>query len=120
MSRPHDAPTHRHDPAVEDDAARAHPQTVVLDIGDDRGALILHTDPDLHGVEVEVSRSGQPRTGRHKQVLERRANGRPAYTAVFDNLAEGRYTFWLADEPRAHEVEVLGGQIAELDWRTGT
>jgi hypothetical protein len=53
-------------------------------------------------------------------VLERRANGHPSYTAVFDNLAEGRYTFWLADEPRAREVEVRGGQIAELDWRTGS
>ncbi len=101
-----------------DYAARAHPEYVVLDIGEECGALIVHADPDLHGVEVEISRSGEERTGAHKEVLERSINGRPAFTAVFDKLAEGRYTLWVGDEARGEDVAVTGGAIAELDWTT--
>lgn len=120
MSHDHGHGAHRHvdGPAAEDYAGRAHPEAVVLDIGRDRGALILYADPDLNGVEVEVSRSGSERTGAHKQILERTANDRPSYAAVFDNLAEGRYTFWLGDEPRSRDIPVTAGRVAELDWRT--
>jgi hypothetical protein len=43
-------------------------------------------------------------------------DGRPAYTAVFDRLMRGRYTLWVDDEARARAVDVVGGQIAEVDW----
>jgi hypothetical protein len=33
-------------------SAERHPQHVVLDIGGDIGALIVHTSPELLGVEV--------------------------------------------------------------------
>jgi hypothetical protein len=120
MSHDHGHGGHGHidGPAAEGYAARAHPEAVLLDIGGDRGALILYADPDLNGVEVEVSRSGSERTGAHKQILERTVNGRPSYAAVFDNLAEGRYAFWLGDEPRSRDVSVTAGQVAGLDWRT--
>jgi hypothetical protein len=97
-------------------ADRPHPEYVVLDIGGECGALILHTDPEMHGVEVEISRSGEARTGAHKQVLERKIGGRAAYTLLYDGLAEGRYTLWDGDRPMA-DVEVTGGEIAELDRR---
>ncbi len=99
-------------------ADRAHPEYVVLDIGEDRGALILHADVDLHGVEVEISPAGADGDRQHKEVLERTIDGRPAFTAVFDKLPEGRYTLWVADEAKAREVAVAGGEIAELDWTT--
>lgn len=102
---------------AHDYADRSHPEFVAIDIGDDRGALIVHTGPVMHGVEVEISRSGTARTGAHKQILERQAGGRPAYTAVFDGLEEGVYTLWLGDEPRSSDVAVAGGAISELDWR---
>ena len=78
----------------------------------------VHTDPDLHGVEVEISRAGDDSNREHKEVLERRMNGRPAFTVVFDRIPEGRYTLWVDDAPRAREVAVAGGEIAELDWRS--
>ena len=40
-------------------SGRTHPEFVVLDIGDNVGALIVHTDPDMHGVEVEISAAGK-------------------------------------------------------------
>jgi hypothetical protein len=105
-----------HSHAEENHAARRHPEHVVLDIGGEIGALILHTDAEMVGVEVEISATGQDGVRTHKDVLEREINGRPAYTAVFDQLPEGTYTLWVNDRPRAREVFVRGACVAELDW----
>lgn len=101
----------------EDYAARTHPEFVVLEIGDHVGALIVHTDADLHGVEIEISPEGEDCRRGHKQVLERSVNGSPAFTAVFDGLRVGSYSLWLHDQRRARGVTVRGGSIATLDWR---
>jgi hypothetical protein len=106
-----------HSHAVEENhAARRHPEHVVLDIGEDIGALIVHTDGGMLGVEVEISATGQDDRRSHKDVLEREINGRPAYTAVFDKLREGTYTLWVDGVARARDVAISGGAIAELDW----
>lgn len=97
-------------------AERPHPEFVVLELGDDLGALIVHTDAGMHGIEVEISRSGDDSTRSHKEVLERSSGGRPAFTAVFDGLPEGTYTLWTAGVPRARKVAVAGGQVTELSW----
>jgi hypothetical protein len=97
-------------------AARRHPEAVVLDLGGDIGALIIHTEADMHGVEVEISASGQDDARSHKEVLEREINGQPAYTAVFDNVREGSYTLWVDDVARERDVVVSGGAVARLDW----
>jgi hypothetical protein len=104
---------HRHEPY----ASRKHPEFVVLDIGGDVGALIVHTDPQAHGVEVEISPTGQDHIRAHKEVLERTIDGRPAFTAVFDGLAAGSYTLWVQGMPRARHIAIEGDAIAELDWR---
>jgi len=100
----------------ENYAARPHPEYVVLDIGDDLGALIVHTDAALHGSEIEISPDGADHDRSHKDVLERAIGGRAAFTAVFDRLAEGSYTLWTEGVPRVRGVQVAGGAVAELDW----
>ncbi len=100
----------------EDYSARPHPETVVLDIGGDLGALIIHAQAGLHGTEVEISPRGEDASRSHKEVLERRMGDRPAFTAVFDRLASGRYTLWVNNTPRVREVQIMGGEITELDW----
>ena len=101
-------------------ADRPHPEYVVLDIGGERGALIVHADPELHGIEVEISPRGRDDRRSHKEVLERSIRGRAAFTAVFDRIPEGSYSLWVDDEERAREVAVVGGEVAELDWRGGS
>ena len=101
----------------ENYAGRPHPEHVVLDIGGELGALIVHTDAAMLGAEVEISPTGEDGPRSHKDVLQREINGRPAYTAVFDKVSEGSYTLWVNDEPRARDVAVTAGAIAELDWR---
>jgi hypothetical protein len=100
----------------ENYAARPHPEYVVLDIGDDLGALIVYTDAALHGTEVEISPDGRDEERSHKDVLERAVGERPAFTAVFDRLPEGAYTLWTGGVARARGVRVAGGAVAELDW----
>jgi hypothetical protein len=107
---------HVHLDSEQQRSARPHPEHVVLDIGEDIGALIIHTDAEMHGAEVEISATGQDDHRTHKDVLEREINGRPAYTAVFDKLREGTYTLWVDDVARAKNVAVNGAAIAELDW----
>jgi hypothetical protein len=89
---------------------------VVLDIGEDIGALIVHTDAAMLGVEVEISPTGHDEQRSHKDVLQREINGRPAYTAVFDKLPAGTYTLWVNDRARARGVAIEGASVAELDW----
>jgi hypothetical protein len=108
---------HRHLGEVgERYAARRHPEPVVLDIGGDLGALIIHTDAGMIGVEVEISATGSDGERTHKEVLEREIEGRPAYTAVFDKVRAGNYTLWVDDVAHQHGVAIIGGAVAELDW----
>jgi hypothetical protein len=109
---------HPHNHPPENYAARKRPEFVVLDIGDDVGALIVHTDREMHGVEVEISPTNDDQRRSHKEVLERSINGRPAFTAVFDGLRAGTYTLWADGRARARAVTIEGSGIAELDWKT--
>ena len=43
----------------ENHAGRRHPEHVVLEIGGELGALVVYTDPELHGREIEISRRGE-------------------------------------------------------------
>jgi hypothetical protein len=113
----HGSGVHAHASGEENHAARPHPEHVVLDIGEDLGALIVYTDAAMLGVEIEISPRGEDDRRSHKDVLEREINGRPAYTAVFDKVPEGTYTLWVDDTARARNVAISGGEIAELDWR---
>ena len=95
---------------------RAHPETVVLDIGGDIGALIIYAEAELHGREIEVSRRGSE-TRVHVEVLERRINGRPVFAAVFPGLRAGEYEIWESARQPSGTVTVVGGEVATVDWR---
>jgi hypothetical protein len=111
-----DVHSHRRSRGAEHHAGRRHPEAVVLDLGDDIGALIVHTDAGMLGVEVEISATGDDDQRAHKDVLEREIYGRPAYTAVFDNLRAGTYTLWVDDVAWQRDVVVTGGTVAQLNW----
>ncbi len=110
-----DGPDHVHHAA---DEARVRP--VVLDLGEGVGALIVHTDPELLGLEVEISPAGADDDRQHKEVLQRLLGPSTVTVLVFDNLREGEYTLWIDDVATARGVRVDGGSVAELDWRRST
>jgi hypothetical protein len=102
----------------QEPVARPHPEPVVLDIGGSIGALIVYADEALIDTPVEVSPAGADDGKFHQHVLERPMPEGTSYAAVFDKIAEGKYTLWLHGEPRARDFEITGGEVAEVDWRT--
>jgi hypothetical protein len=94
---------------------RVHSETVVLDIGQDIGALVIYTDAELRGREIEVSPRGRDANRVHVEVLERRINDRPVFAAVFPGLRAGDYDIWEAANPNC--VTIVGGEVATVDWR---
>ena len=102
----------------ENHAGRTHPEHVVLEIGGELGALVVYTDPELHGREIEISRRGEDDRRSHKDVLERSRGGTPAFAAVFDRIEEGIYTLWVDGTVRARDVAIAGGSVTDLDWKS--
>ena len=98
-------------------STQPRPEHVMLDLGVDVGALVVYTDADLHGAEVEISLAEEDHARAHKQVHERPLPGRPLYAAVFDRLPAGEYTLWLEGLPRDRRIPVAGAVVTELDWR---
>lgn len=100
-------------------AALAQPKQtgpVVLDIGEDTGAVIVYTSECLLGREIEVSPIDNAARRTHTEVLERRFGGRVEFAAVFAELPAGRYSLWrdiLTDE----SIEVPAAAVTEIDWR---
>jgi hypothetical protein len=90
---------------------RRHTETVVLDIGEDVGALVLYTPAELFGHEIEVSPLGLPSQRTHSAVLERACNGRVMYAAVYPELPGGDYAVCWGEEPR---FTVRPGAVTEL------
>jgi hypothetical protein len=98
----------------------------VLDIGGDIGALVLYTDSDLEGLEIEVSvrdrsadESGDESGRRtHTEILRRTVGGRTFWAGVYSQLPEGDYRIWFDEAPgRTLEFSIAGGSVTELDWR---
>lgn len=96
---------------------RVHPESVVLDIGQDIGALIIYTEAALRGREIEISPRGSVATRVHVEVLERRINGRPVFAAVFPRLRAGDYDIWDSAANPNGTISIVGGQVATVDWR---
>jgi hypothetical protein len=95
---------------------RVHPESVVLDIGQHIGALIIYTAAELRGREIEVSPRGVAKRV-HVEVLERRIDGRPVFAAVFPGLRAGDYDIWETGPNTGGTVTIVGGEVATVDWR---
>jgi hypothetical protein len=110
---------HDHHHHAHGDPGELRLQPVVLELGDGLGALIVETDPELIGTEVEISPAGDDGRRSHQEVLRRGAGNHQSCVLVFHGLAQGGYTLWIDDVARARDVCVESGKIAQLDWRVG-
>jgi hypothetical protein len=89
--------------------------TVVADIGDDVGALVLYTAPEQCGVEIDIEPVGRPAQRTHVAVRERQLVTGSVYAAFYPSLAAGEYTLLLPDGARV--VAIDGGAVTETVWR---
>jgi len=91
------------------------PGSVILELGEGVGALILEAPPGLYGHEIEISPSaGGPRT--HSLVRERATAAGRSYAAVYPVLAAGDYVVWRADGRPAGRVTIDGGRASRFRW----
>lgn len=93
--------------------------SVILDIGEGVGALVVSVDPALSGREIEARGAGSGGHRAHATVLERRTAAGPVHAVVIAGLPEGQYTLWLdaATQWSERVVSVIGGQVTEVDER---
>lgn len=89
----------------------------VLDIGEQIGALVIYTQADMLGRQIDVTGKDRHTARTHTDVLERRFNGKTFHAALFAALPEGVYSIWINLTTPIGEVRITGGQVAEIDWR---
>jgi hypothetical protein len=92
---------------------------LLLDIGGDTGALIIHTAAHRDQVEIEISAVGTGRPRTHNVVRRRQAAGGARYAAVFPDVPAGDYVVWRDDDTPAGTVTVRGGAVANFRFDQG-
>jgi hypothetical protein len=123
MSHDHDH-DHEHDHEHAGDGAvqtqeRTHlppsrQGTVVLDIGDGIGALVVHTSKAMCGAEIEIAHRGETTQLVHTEVRERVLPEASVFAGVFVALDEGEYTLLDADGRGPRDVTIRSGQVTEI------
>ena len=97
--------------------------SVVLDIGGDRGAAIVHTPPSLDGVEIEIRRRGRAWDGTHVAVRPRRVPDGLMYAALFPALPQGDYEVRVrggVPHETAATVSIQGGRVSQAHFNPTT
>lgn len=89
----------------------------VLDIGGEIGALVLYTDERFRGREIEISPVGDESHRVHTAIHERKVGGQLVFAGVYPDLPEGTYRIWTDDPSLPDLVTIVGGEVAEMDWR---
>ncbi len=92
--------------------------TVVLDLGQGAGALVLHTPADLEGAEIEISHVGSAHRT-HSLVRPRHVAGGTQYAAVYPGLPPGVYTIWRDCTTPVTAVTITGGAVTTAAWPSG-
>jgi hypothetical protein len=106
---------HEHEHRSEPRLAPSRQGTVVLDIGDGVGALVVHTAGALNGVEIELAHRGEDRQFVHTDVRERVLPEGTRYAGVFPAVVDGEYTLLAVDGFAARDVTIRSGRVTEVD-----
>ena len=97
------------------------PDALVLDIGDDVGALVLYADEGCLGSEIDVTPVGAPRSHHiHTMIRRRRVTGRDVVAGLYPQLAAGTYTVWgLGGTGPIGQVTIVGARVTEFHAGNG-
>jgi hypothetical protein len=86
--------------------------SVMLDIGGDVGALMLHTPSSMDGEEIDLFPDDATTPHTHSAVRERQLVAGVSYAAVYPGLSAGMYTV----EGSGQKVTIVGGQVTEIQY----
>lgn len=98
----------------------SHTGSVVLNVGGEIGALVLHTSPDLLGVEVDIVGLSPGTVSTHALVRPRLLPHATTHAAVYPDLPAGQYRVVGVGSRHHENVEIIGGRVAEMDWYAAT
>jgi hypothetical protein len=109
--------------------------SVVLELGDAVGVLVLEATGELNGREIEISPVGDAHDHAHgdahdhahgvahdhvhrthSMVRERGTAAGKSYAAVYPGLAVGTYTVWRDRDTPAGTVTIDGGRVTRYRW----
>jgi hypothetical protein len=97
--------------------AHAGSGPVLVDIGDGTGALVLHTEPDLAGAEIEISPVGHDDRRSHVAVHARPVPGGTLHAAVYPSLPAGTWQLWDPHTNTARQtVTITDGEVTQAHW----
>jgi hypothetical protein len=103
------------EPYFDDGPGDGPPESLVLDIGGDVGALIVYATEACLGREIDITAAGAPRSHHlHTMIRRRRAPAREFVAGVYPELTGGTYTLWGLDGLPLGTVDIVGGQVAEF------
>jgi hypothetical protein len=99
--------------------------SVVLELGDTVGVLVIEATVELNGREIEISpvdgihdhvhaHAHAHRT--HSMVRERGTAAGKGYAAVYPGLAVGIYTVWRDHDTPAGRITIDGGRVTRYRW----
>jgi hypothetical protein len=105
--------------------------SVVLELGDTVGVLVIEATVELNGREIEISpvdgihdhdhdhahgdaHAHAHRT--HSMVRERGTAAGKGYAAVYPGLAVGTYTVWRDHDTPAGRITIDGGRVTRYRW----
>jgi hypothetical protein len=97
--------------------------TVVVDVGGDRGALVIFVTRHLDGEEIEIRHADGAWKGTHTAVRRRDLRDSVAFAGVFGSLPAGDYQARIkggapdqAGFGTTVDLTVTGGEITQMDW----
>jgi hypothetical protein len=105
--------THTHVEAV---APTMPSRAVVINVGEHTGALVLASNEERSGVEVEIHPVSQPEARTHVWVLPREVRDGVVYAAIFPSLESGDYAILNLDGSIAEVVSVPPNQVTHATW----
>jgi hypothetical protein len=90
--------------------------SVLLEVGEGAGVLIIRTGPAGYPREIEISLPGAAAERTHAAVRPRQLPGYTVFAAVYPGLRPGHYTVWRDPSTPHGSVRVAPGVITEYDW----
>ncbi len=100
------------------DHHRVHGGAAVIDIGGDVGAMVAVMDAEADGTELFLRPIDDPTRTVHTGVWTRHQNGDHVTAALFCELQAGSYWVLGPDGSARLAVDIVGGELTELDLRT--
>ena len=89
---------------------------VLLDIGEEVGALVVRVPEEWCGHELEISPRGRPRSRSHTVARRRHVPTGPVVAAVFPAVPAGDHDVWAPDGAPLGTARVTAGRVTEMAW----